>query len=67
MNNSGYVSDLLVALSNAANSGCISPTEEKQLADNVMDNKERDIFSARLIEKTWDVQDGLEGINYYGN
>ena len=67
MNNSGYVSDLLVALSNAANSGCISPTEEKQLADNVMDNKEADIAAAQEIEFRWNLKDDEEGINYYGN
>ena len=67
MENNRYVSVMLVGLSNAVYRGLLSPTEEKKLADNVMDNKQEDILVAQAIESVWDAGDEAEGCNYYRN
>ena len=67
MDNGRYISVMLVGLSNAANRGLLSPTEDKKLADNVMDNKQADILIAQACESMWDGMDMLDGVNYYGN
>lgn len=67
MDNGRYISVVLVALSDVANKGLISPSEEKKLADNVMDNKQADVLVAKACEAKWDVLDIQENVDYYGN
>ena len=67
MENNRYVSVMLVGLSDAVYRGLLSPTEEKKLADNVMDNKQVDIFAAQNCEAKWNMWDIQEGVDYYKN
>lgn len=67
MDNDQYVSVMLVGLSDAGNKGLISPSEEKKLAGDVMNNKQADILAAQVCESAWDVLDIEEDVNYYGD
>jgi len=60
-----YIPQMLVILSDVQESGLILVSEEKRLADNLIDNRTTDIIAARLIEADWDTRDSFEGINYY--
>lgn len=67
MKDDEYVPQMLVILSDAQENGLISVSEEKLLADNLMDNKTTDIIAARLVEADWDAHDSFGEVNYYGS
>lgn len=69
MRDDKYVSVMLAGISDAAERKLLSPSGEKRLVDNVMDNKKADIIAACFIEAGWDIDDSIDwlirGINYY--
>ena len=66
MRDDKYVSEMFVGVSDAQDRGLLSPSEEKRLADNIIDNSRADIVAARLIEADWDTRDEFGEVNYYG-
>ena len=60
-----YIPLMLVALSDAQGNGVISVSEEKRLADDLIDNRTADIVAARLIEADWAAHNSFDDMKYY--